>query len=29
MLMRHSGEDFGKVYNETKIRYLKSKMGEW
>ena len=28
MLMRHSGEDFGKVYNETKIRYLKSKMGE-
>ena len=28
MLMRHSGEDFGKVYNETKIRYLKSKMDE-
>ena len=28
MLMRHSGEDFGKVYNETKIRYLKEKMGE-
>ena len=28
MLMRHSGEDFGKVYNETKIRYLKNKLGE-
>ena len=28
MLMRHTGEDFGKVYNETKIRYLKEKMGE-
>jgi hypothetical protein len=29
MLMRHSGEDFGKVYTETKIRYLKNKLGEW
>ena len=28
MLMRHSGEDFGKVYTETKIRYLKNKLGE-
>lgn len=28
MLMRHSGEDFGKVYNETKIRYLKNKLCE-
>lgn len=28
MLMRHSGEDFGKVYTETKIRYLKSQLGE-
>ena len=28
MLMRHSGEDFGKVYNETKIRYLKNKLSE-
>ena len=29
MLMKHSGEDFGKVYTETKIRYLKNKLGEW
>lgn len=28
MLMRHTGEDFGKVYTETKIRYLKSQLGE-
>ena len=28
MLMRHSGEDFGKVYTETKIRYLKSQLDE-
>lgn len=28
MLMRHTGEDFGKVYTETKIRYLKSQLDE-
>lgn len=28
MLMRHTGEDFGKIYTETKIRYLKSQLGE-
>ena len=28
MLMRHTVEDFGKVYTETKIRYLKSQLGE-
>ena len=28
MLSRHSGEDFGKVYNETKIRYLQQKLKE-
>ena len=26
MLMRHTGEDFGKVYTEVKIRYLKSQL---
>jgi len=26
MLMRHTGEDFGRVYTETKIRYLTNKL---